>query len=110
MLDHEAFRREQADARSAGRYLGVGTCTFVEPTAPGFGVYGTEGATIRIEPSGKVNVYVAGGSSGNSVETTVVQLVADELGVEIDDVATIQGDTARHPVRGGHRSGAGARR
>ncbi len=101
MLDHEAFRREQAEARANGRYLGVGTCNFVEPTAPGFGVYGTEGATIRIEPSGKVNVYVAGGSSGNSVETTVVQLVADELGVEIDDVVAIQGDTEVTPFGAG---------
>ena len=62
MLDDVTFRREQAEGRAAGRYLGVGTCTFIEPTTPGYGVYGTEGATIRIEPSGKVNVYVAGGS------------------------------------------------
>jgi carbon-monoxide dehydrogenase large subunit len=54
----------------------------------------TEAATIRIEPSGKINVYVAGGSSGNSLETTVVQLTADALGVDIADVTTIQGDTA----------------
>ena len=54
----------------------------------------TEAATIRIEPSGTVNVYIAGGSSGNSLETTVVQLAADALGVDIDDVHTIQGDTA----------------
>ena len=54
----------------------------------------TEAATIRIEPSGTVNVYIAGGSTGNSIETTVVQLTADALGVDIDDVATIQGDTA----------------
>lgn len=101
MLDYEAFRREQAEARTAGRYLGVGTCTFIEPTTPGYGVYGTEGATIRIEPSGKVNVYVAGGSSGNSIETTVVQLTADALGVDIDDVATIQGDTAITPFGAG---------
>jgi len=65
------------------------------------GVDGTEGATIRIEPSGMVNVYVAGGSSGNSIETTVVQLVADALGVDIDDVATIQGDTAVTPFGAG---------
>jgi carbon-monoxide dehydrogenase large subunit len=101
MLDDEAFRREQAEARAAGRYLGVGTCTFIEPTTPGYGVYGTEGATIRIEPSGTVNVYVAGGSTGNSLETTVVQLVADALGVGIDDVATIQGDTAVTPFGAG---------
>jgi carbon-monoxide dehydrogenase large subunit len=109
MLDYEAFRAEQAAARAEGRYLGVGTCTYVEPTASGMGFYGTEGATMRIEPSGKVNVYVAGGSTGNSLETTVVQLAADALGVDIDDVSTIQGDTAVTPFgagTGGSRSGS----
>ena len=70
---------------------------------------GTEGATIRIEPSGTVNVYVSGGSSGNSLETTVVQLTADALGVDIADVSTIQGDTAVTPFgagTGGSRSGS----
>jgi carbon-monoxide dehydrogenase large subunit len=109
MLDYEGFRTMQADARADGRYLGVGTCTYVEPTTPGYGVYVSEGATIRIEPTGKVNVYVAGGSAGNSIETTVVQMVADELGVNIDDVTTIQGDTAVTPFgagTGGSRSGS----
>jgi carbon-monoxide dehydrogenase large subunit len=101
LLDYDAFRREQAAARADGRYLGVGTCTFIEPTTPGYGVYGTEGATIRIEPSGAVNVYVAGGSTGNSIETTVVQLAADALGVDVADVATIQGDTAVTPFGAG---------
>ena len=94
MLDYEAFRREQTEARAAGRYLGVGTSNYVEPSTPGYGYYGTEAATIRVEPSGKVNVYIAGGSTGNSLETTVVQLTADALGVRIEDVNTIQGDTA----------------
>lgn len=94
ILDYEAFRVEQAAARAAGRYLGVGIATYVEPSTPGYGYYGTEAATIRIEPSGKVNVYVAGGSTGNSIETTVVQLAADALGADIADVHTIQGDTA----------------
>jgi carbon-monoxide dehydrogenase large subunit len=73
------------------------------------GYYATEGATIRIEPSGTVNVYVAGGSTGNSLETTAVQLTADALGVDVDDVATIQGDTAVTPFgagTGGSRSGS----
>ncbi len=94
MLDYDAFRAEQAEQRGSGRYLGVGISNYVEPSTPGFGVYATEGATIRIEPSGAVNVYIAGGSTGNSIETTVVQLTADALGVDIADVATIQGDTA----------------
>ena len=82
---------------------------FCEPTTPVFGVFATEGATIRIEPTGKVNVYVAGGSSGNSLETAVVQLTADALGVDIEDVNTIQGDTALTGFgggTGGSRSGA----
>jgi carbon-monoxide dehydrogenase large subunit len=94
MLDYEAFRAEQAAGRRAGRYLGVGVGNFVEPSTPGQGFYATEAATIRIEPLGQVNVYIAGGSSGNSIETTVVQLAADALGVNIEDVHTIQGDTA----------------
>ncbi len=109
MLGYEAFRREQAEARAAGRYLGVGVCCYVEPTTPGRGYYGSEGATIRIDPSGKVLVYVAGGSAGNSLETTVVQLTADALGVPIEDVNTIQGDTALTPYgggTGGSRSGS----
>jgi carbon-monoxide dehydrogenase large subunit len=108
ILDYDAFRREQGEARAAGRYLGVGTSSYVEPTTPGYGYYGTEGATIRIDPAGKVYVYVAGGSTGNSLETAVVQLTADALGVPIEDVNTIQGDTAITPYgagTGGSRSG-----
>jgi carbon-monoxide dehydrogenase large subunit len=109
MLDYEAFRREQEQARAAGRYLGVGTCTYVEPTTGLLPLYATEGAMIRIEPSGMVNVYVSGGSCGNSLETTVVQLTADALGVDIADVNTVQGDTAISPMgggTGGSRSGS----
>jgi carbon-monoxide dehydrogenase large subunit len=108
ILDYDGFRREQEAARAEGRYLGVGTSTYVEPTTSGMGAFGSEGATIRIEPSGTVNVYVAGGSAGNSLETAVVQLAADALGVDIDDVRTIQGDTALTPYgtgTGGSRSG-----
>ncbi|TMK67463.1 MAG: xanthine dehydrogenase family protein [Actinobacteria bacterium] len=109
LLDYDAFRREQAEARAAGRYLGVGTGSYVEPTTSRMGYFSTEGATMRIEPSGKVNVYVAGGSTGNSLETAAVQLTADALGVDIDDVNTIQGDTALTPFgagTGGSRSGS----
>jgi carbon-monoxide dehydrogenase large subunit len=109
ILGYEAFRAEQAAAREQGRYLGVGTSTYAELTTGGFGIYSTEGATIRIEPSGQVNVYLAGGAAGNSVETSAVQLAADALGVDIDDVNTIQGDTALTPFgagTGGSRSGS----
>ncbi|MEX5633250.1 xanthine dehydrogenase family protein molybdopterin-binding subunit [Parafrankia sp. FMc2] len=109
LLDYDAFRREQAEALANGRYIGVGTCSYVEPTTAGMPYYATEGATIRIEPTGRVNVYVAGGSTGNSLETTAVQVAADVLGVDIDDVNSIQGDTAVTPFgggTGGSRSGS----
>lgn len=109
LLDYEAFRTEQAEARGKGRHIGVGTASYAEPTTPGYGYYATEGATIRMDPSGQVDVAIAGGSSGNSLETTVVQLTADALGVPIESVHAIQGDTALTPYgagTGGSRSGA----
>jgi carbon-monoxide dehydrogenase large subunit len=106
ILDYDAFRAEQAAARAERRYLGVGVSSYVEPSTPGYGYYSTEAATIRIEPSGKAVIYIAGGSSGNSIETTVIQLTADALGIAVDDVATIQGDTA---VTGFGAGAAGSR-
>lgn len=101
ILDHEGFRKEQADALAQGRYLGLGFSAYIEPTGAATGHLATEGATVRMEPTGKVNVYVNGGSAGNSIETTVVQLTADALGATIDDVSTIQGDTAVTPYGAG---------
>ncbi|MGE2732592.1 xanthine dehydrogenase family protein molybdopterin-binding subunit [Mycolicibacterium vaccae] len=101
ILDHEGFRREQADALAEGRYIGLGYSAYIEPTGAATGHLATEGATIRMESTGKINVYVNGGSTGNSIETTVVQLTADALGADIADVATIQGDTAVTPYGAG---------
>ncbi|ORA32264.1 xanthine dehydrogenase family protein molybdopterin-binding subunit [Mycobacterium aquaticum] len=101
ILDHEGFRREQAEALRQGRYLGLGFSAYIEPTGAATGHLATEGCTMRMEPTGKINVYVNGGSTGNSLETTVIQLTADALGADIADVATIQGDTAVTPYGAG---------
>lgn len=101
ILDHEGFRKEQQDALAQGRYIGLGFSAYIEPTGAATGHLATEGATIRMEPTGKINVYVNGGSTGNSIETTVVQLTADALGADIADVSTIQGDTAVTPYGAG---------
>lgn len=101
ILDHEGFRKEQADALAEGRYIGLGFSAYIEPTGAATGHLATEGATVRMESTGKINVYVNGGSAGNSIETTVVQLTADALGADIDDVSTIQGDTAVTPYGAG---------
>ena len=101
ILDAEGFRKEQAEALAAGRYIGLGFSAYIEPTGAATGHLASEGAVIRVEPTGKINVYVNGGSSGNSLETTVVQMTADVLGADIEDVATIQGDTAVTPYGAG---------
>jgi carbon-monoxide dehydrogenase large subunit len=101
MLDYDGFRKEQDAARQDGRYLGVGIACYVEPTTMAFPGGSSEGATVRVEQSGKVSVYLSTSSHGQSVETTMAQLVADELGVDYDDVTIIQGDTRSTPFGAG---------
>jgi carbon-monoxide dehydrogenase large subunit len=116
MLDYDAFRREQATAREAGRFLGVGIAVYIEPTAGGFGVGITESATIRIDPSGSIQVLSGVNSQGHSMETIIAQVTAEYLGVRPDDVEVLFGDTAVAPVgatTGGSRNavfGGGAAR
>jgi aerobic carbon-monoxide dehydrogenase large subunit len=97
LLDLEAFRREQADARAAGRWLGLGVSVYVEPTSMGTPTLATEGATVRVEASGKVVAFIGTTSHGQSVETTMAQVVADHLGVDYDDVTIVQADTQSTP-------------
>jgi carbon-monoxide dehydrogenase large subunit len=98
LIGYDEFRREQAAARERGRCLGIGIALFVEPTASGFGMGITEAATIRIDASGKVQVLTGANSQGHSVETTLAQVAAEHLGVGIDDVTVLFGDTAVSPV------------
>jgi carbon-monoxide dehydrogenase large subunit len=97
MLDYEAFRKEQAEARAEGRYLGLGLSVYVEPTSMGGATLHTEGATVRIESSGRVVAFLGTTSHGQSVETTMAQVVADTLGVGYDDVTVVQADTQSTP-------------
>ena len=80
MLDWPAMRREQAALRSQGRYIGLGLSLYVEPSAVAFGSWATEEASIRLTPGGSVTVAIGTGSHGQSIETTIAQVVADELG------------------------------
>ena len=65
------------------------------------------GATIRVEASGKVYVYMGTGSHGQSIATTMSQIVADEMGVNFEDVHFVQGDsdaTPYGPITGGSKT------
>jgi carbon-monoxide dehydrogenase large subunit len=93
----EGFREEQARLLDEGRYLGIGVGGYIEGT--GVGPY--ESAFVRVEPTGKVIVAVGPPSQGQSHETTFAQICAEELGVPLDDVRVVQGDTAALPWGGG---------
>lgn len=92
------LRQEQADARREGKWMGIGISTYGEICAigpsPATPAGGWESATVKIEPSGKVTVMTGACPHGQGEETTFAQIAADELGVGIDDVLVLRGDTA----------------
>jgi carbon-monoxide dehydrogenase large subunit len=99
--DYAGLRREQAKLRKQGRYLGIGLSTYVEICAMGpssaMPAGGWESGTVRIEPSGKVNVLTGSSPHGQGQETTFSQIAADRLGLSPDDVLVTHGDTASVP-------------
>src|ERR1044071_8803411 len=95
---YAALREEQKKAREEGRLIGVGVSTYVEICALGpsqaLPTGGWESATVRIEPTGKVTVLTGASPHGQGQETSFAQIVADELGVDLNDVTVIHGDTS----------------
>lgn len=98
MVGYQAVREEQKAARAAGRLMGIGVSTYGEVCAMGpsaaMPAGGWESATVRVEPSGKVTVLTGISPHGQGEETTFAQIVADELGVGLDDIRIVHGDTA----------------
>ncbi|HEV2445822.1 MAG TPA: xanthine dehydrogenase family protein molybdopterin-binding subunit, partial [Candidatus Sulfopaludibacter sp.] len=96
--DYPTLRREQATARADGKLMGIGISTYGEICAmgpsPALPAGGWESATVKIDPTGKVTVMTGASPHGQGEETTFAQVVADELGVPIDDVLVLHGDTA----------------
>jgi carbon-monoxide dehydrogenase large subunit len=91
------LREKQRKAREEGRLIGIGLSTYVEICALGpsqaMPAGGWESATVRIEPTGKVTVLTGASPHGQGQETSFAQIAADELGVNINDVTVIHGDT-----------------
>ncbi|MGA2817161.1 MAG: xanthine dehydrogenase family protein molybdopterin-binding subunit, partial [Xanthobacteraceae bacterium] len=105
-LDVPAFRRRQSQARSQGRYLGIGFATFSERTgygtpafaARGMGVTpGWETVELTMDPSGHLELRIGASPHGQGLPTTLAQLVADELGLSPDRIKVVHGDTDRTP-------------
>jgi len=93
LIGYDQFRREQSRARFEGRYIGVGIGAYVEGT--GLGPY--EGAIVQIESSGKVLVTTGATPQGQGHVTTMAQIAAHELGIDVDDITVITGDTGAIP-------------
>ena len=97
IVGYAQLREEQKKARAEGKLIGIGVSTYVEICALGpsaaMPAGGWESATVRIEPTGTVTVLTGASPHGQGQETSFAQIVADELGVSINDVTVIHGDT-----------------
>jgi carbon-monoxide dehydrogenase large subunit len=98
LVEYSKLREQQREARAQGRLVGIGISTYGEICAmgpsPATPAGGWESATVKIEPSGQVTVMTGASPHGQGEETTFSQIVADELGVGMDDIVVLHGDTA----------------
>jgi len=106
VMDYRKARADQAAARQQGRLVGIGFATYIEACsiAPSkvvgslgaqAGLY--ESGKVRVHPTGGVTVYTGSHSHGQGHETTFSQLVADELGIPMEQIEIVHGDTGAIP-------------
>ncbi|HKV38512.1 MAG TPA: xanthine dehydrogenase family protein molybdopterin-binding subunit [Blastocatellia bacterium] len=98
IADYASLRVMQKKARAEGRLVGIGVSTYVEICAIGpsaaTAAGGWESATVRIEPTCKVTILTGISPHGQGEETSFAQIAADDLGVDLNDVTVIHGDTS----------------
>ena len=102
MLGYSDVRQKQKEASKNGKLLGIGISTYIEACgiAPS-AVVGSLGARaglfelghVRVQPTGKVSIYTGAHSHGQGHETSFAQVVADKLGIPMEDVQIEHGDT-----------------
>jgi len=104
LAGYEDLRREQAERRARGEYMGIGLSFFTEGVGAGpredmdiLGLGMADGADLRVHPTGKAVLSVSVQTQGQGHETTFAQIVAHELGLSPDDVEVVHGDTDRTP-------------
>jgi carbon-monoxide dehydrogenase large subunit len=104
MVGYAKLREEQARLRREGRYVGIGLSSYIEACglAPSqvAGALGAqaglwESGMVRVHPTGKVSVHTGSQTQGQGHETTFAQLVASRLGISMDDIEVVHGDTGR---------------
>src|SRR5579859_5362708 len=104
MLGYDELRKEQAEKRAKGELMGIGVASFTEVVGAGKGKdYDIAGlrmfdsAELRVHPTGKAIVRLGVKSQGQGHETTFAQIVAEELGLPVGDIAVEEGDTDTAP-------------
>jgi len=104
MLGYDDLRREQAEKRARGEYMGIGVASFTEVVGAGHGadfdILGLrmfDSAELRVHPTGKAILKLGVKSQGQGHETTFAQIVAEELGIPADDIIVKEGDTDNTP-------------
>ena len=116
LMDYKGLRQEQANLRAQGIYRGIGLAAMIEVTNPSPAFYGVggarisaqDGATIRLDPAGMVNVLVSVTEQGQGTEAVFTQIAATAVGVKVENVRVITGDTAITPYGGGTWASRGA--
>ena len=101
---YDELRREQAEKRAKGEYMGIGLSFFTEGVGAGprkhmdiLGLGMADGCDLRVHPTGKAQVRLSVQSQGQGHETTFAQIVAHELGIPPEDIEVIHGDTDNTP-------------
>lgn len=106
IVDLPAFREKQRAARLEGRYLGLGFSSFSERTGYGTPAFaarsmditlGFERVEMTMDVTGTVEARIGASPHGQGLETTLAQLIADEIGIEPSDVRIVHSDTDRTP-------------
>jgi carbon-monoxide dehydrogenase large subunit len=90
----EDFPRKKAQARTAGRYIGIGLANAVKGTGRG----PFESGLVRIDATGQVSVYTGAAQMGQGLRTALAQICASEFGLEASNVNVVTGDTAAVPL------------
>lgn len=98
-INYERFRARQADAREEGRYLGIGLSCYVNLNS--LGAESTELGAVRVTPSGKILARAGTQDTGQGHGPTFARVVADELGVDVEGITVVEGDTDRVPKSDG---------